>query len=137
MKYTLLILSLLLLVTPLWAADVRVTAAGNTVTLAWDPNTETDLTGYNIYHGSKAGGPYTKVGSVGVMTAPTFVVTEPLNGTYYYVVTAFNTGGAESGYSNEVSKFINVPPANPRNLRIPTPTEIENEPLANLLWRPF
>ena len=117
MKRTLLILCLLLLATPLWATDVRVTAAGNVVTLAWDPNTETDLAGYNVYQGTKTGGPYTKIGSVGVMTAPTFVVTESLNGSYYYVVTAFNTGGAESGYSNEVSTVINVPPAPPRNLR--------------------
>jgi len=87
------------------------------VTLAWDPNSETDLAGYNIYQGSKAGGPYLKIGNVGVMAQPTYTVAGLANGTHYFVVTALNTLGLESGYSNEVSKAVAVPPAPPKNLR--------------------
>jgi hypothetical protein len=87
------------------------------VTLACDPNSETDLAGYNIYQGSKASGPYLKIGNVDVMAQPSYSATGPANGTHYSVMTALNTPGRESGHSNEVSKTVAVPPAPPNNLR--------------------
>jgi hypothetical protein len=70
------------------------------VTLAWDANTETDLAGYKIYYGTASR-------SYGVPVDVKLVTTYSLVGfsgaTYFFAVTAYNTSGAESGYSNEVS----------------------------------
>ena len=82
------------------------------VTLKWDPNTESDLAGYKIYFGQTKGGPYTGAGSPIIIykTATGFVATSPewkvpnlASGTWYFVATAYDTEGLESGYSNEVS----------------------------------
>jgi hypothetical protein len=90
-----------------------------TVKLAWDANTEPDLAGYKVYWGKASGGPYTNspVPTVPVMTNPEYTTPELANGRWYFVVTAYNTGGAESGYSNEVTASINSAPNPPRNLR--------------------
>ncbi len=78
-------------------------AAAADVTLQWDPNTETDLAGYKVYYGTASrtyGAPVT----IGLQT--TYTVTGLTAGTYYFAVTAFNTAGLESGFSNEVSTTI-------------------------------
>jgi hypothetical protein len=109
-KRFLLILWILTMAVPLVA---QVPSATITKTLSWDPNTEADLAGYYVYQGPHTG-PYTKIATVGVMTAPSYVVTLAA-GTYCFVVTAYNTSNAESGPSNEIC----TAPANPRNLRWP------------------
>ena len=73
------------------------------VVLAWDANSETDLAGYKVYYGTVSrtyGSPVT-VGNTTTYTAQNLAP-----GTYYFTVTAYNTAGAESGYSNEVSTTI-------------------------------
>jgi hypothetical protein len=78
MKRLCFLLFCLLITAPLFAtprADVTATVAGNAVVFAWDPNTEPDLAGYNVYQGTHTGGPYTKIGSVGVMATPTYADT--------------------------------------------------------------
>jgi hypothetical protein len=72
--------------------------------LSWDPNTESDLAGYKVYVGtaSQSYGPPTDVGKV-----TSFKVINLLPGkTYYFAVTAYDTSGNESGYSNEGSKAL-------------------------------
>lgn len=83
----------------------------NTATLTWDsPTTNadgtplTDLVGYKIYYGTTSGN-YTEVIAVGNVT--TYKVEGLQPGTYYFALTAYDTSGNESGYSNEVSKTIN------------------------------
>jgi chitinase len=89
-----------------------------TVQLYWDPNTETDLAGYKVYWG-KISGKYdnSPVPTVGVMAQPTFTTPVLGNGTWYFAVTAYNTAGLESGYSNEVLTVISIAPAPPKGLR--------------------
>lgn len=95
-KSTLTILGMILLFmlrTPAMAADAF---------LSWDANTENDLGGYKVYYGTSSGN-YGAPVDVGNQTSFT------VNGlsssqTYYFAVRAYNTSGAESGYSNEVSK---------------------------------
>ena len=82
--------------------------------LSWDPpttNTDgsslTDLAGFKAYYGT-ASGNYGIIIDVGNVF--TYTVTGLSNGTYYFVVTAYDTSGNESGFSNEVSKTISGAP---------------------------
>ena len=73
-------------------------------TLAWDPNTESDLAGYKIHFGT-ASGNYTVHTDVHNVTS--YTVTGLTAGqTYYFAVSAYDASGNESGYSNEVSYSI-------------------------------
>src|SRR2546422_606574 len=74
------------------------------VTLAWDPNTETDLAGYKLYYGPSSGSYQSSV-DVGNLTS--YTLSGLLEGRiYYFAVTAYNLSLGESGFSNEVSKAI-------------------------------
>ena len=82
-------------------------AAG--ISLAWDPNTESNLAGYKVYYGnsprqySRFAGfeEYTLL--AGSVNQPSFTATGLPAGTYYFAVTAYDFSGHESDYSNEVS----------------------------------
>ena len=81
-----------------WAAAV---CADESVTLAWDPNPEPDLGGYIVYYGPRSR-VYTNAINVGNVTTNTVSGLEE-TGTYYFAVTAYNTNGLESDFSDEVS----------------------------------
>jgi hypothetical protein len=90
----------------------RLLAAG-ALKASWNANTEPDLAGYKIYYGLSSGN-YTIAINVGNVTQYTVnQLTEGL--VYYFVVTAYDTAGNESAYSQEVSAQIAVvdrtPPA--------------------------
>ncbi|MFO0754220.1 MAG: fibronectin type III domain-containing protein [Thermodesulfovibrionales bacterium] len=77
-------------------------------TLSWDaPTTNTDgsplndLAGYKVYYGT-APGSYSPPVTVGNVTS--YTISGLSGGTYYFTVTAYDTAGNESSYSNEVSK---------------------------------
>ncbi len=71
------------------------------VTLAWDANSEPDLSGYRLYYGTSPGN-YTTSITLGIVTTYTVTnLTDPV--TYYFALTARDTEGFESGKSNEVS----------------------------------
>ena len=73
---------------------------GEPVTLAWDANTEPDISGYKVYFGIESGN-YTDSIDVGNITTAT--IDSLIEGmTYYFAVTAYNEAGLESDYSNEV-----------------------------------
>jgi hypothetical protein len=77
--------------------------------LVWDaPTTNPDgtplngtLAGYKVYYGT-ASGNYTMVIDAGNVTS--YDVSGLAAGTYYFVVTAYDTVGSESPYSNEVMR---------------------------------
>ena len=87
------------------------------VGLQWNANPETDLEGYRIYYSTTSGAPYEGVGAeegdspIDVKAADVeegdtarFTLTglsDDLD--YYFVLTAYNTSGKESGYSVEVT----------------------------------
>jgi hypothetical protein len=86
------LLSLLLLVTLL--------THGEGVTLAWDPNSESDLEGYRLHYGFRSR-TYVVTTDVGNVTTNTVFL--PFGGeTYFFAVTAYNTNKLESDFSNEV-----------------------------------
>ena len=63
-----------------------------------------DLTGFKVYYGTASGGPYTTTLNVGLVT--TYTVTSLASGTYYFVVTAYDSAGNESVFTTEKSKVI-------------------------------
>jgi hypothetical protein len=73
------------------------------ISLAWDASVSAGVTGYKVYVGSSSG-TYGTPTAIGNNTA--YTVTGLASGTYYFAVTAYDAGGNESGFSNEVSKTI-------------------------------
>lgn len=73
----------------------------NSIKLEWDPNTETNLAGYLVYYGTASGG-YSASNRLGVVTNTT-VAGLAGDRTYYFALTAYDTKGLESDFSNEVS----------------------------------
>ncbi len=71
------------------------------ISLAWDQNTEQDLSGYKIYYGTSSDN-YTFSIDVGKTTSYTLSSLES-GKTYYTSVTAYDTEGYESDFSDEVS----------------------------------
>jgi len=63
----------------------------------------TDLAGYKIYYGPSSGNYSTNI-DVGNVTS--YTVDNLTAGTYYIAITAYNTAGIESTFSNEVSKSL-------------------------------
>ncbi|MFZ5998105.1 MAG: fibronectin type III domain-containing protein, partial [Nitrospirota bacterium] len=90
-------------------------ASAAEIQLAWNPPTTnsdgtpiTDLAGYRIYY-STVSGSYPQYVDVGNRT--TYTITNLAPGTtYYFVATAYNTAGGESGYSNMVAKTTPAAP---------------------------
>jgi PKD repeat protein len=80
-------------------------AQAGQATLAWNPNTESTLGGYQLYYG-QASGNYTASIDVGKQT--NYTLTGLTDGkTYYFAAKAYNIGKTVwSGFSNQVSKTI-------------------------------
>ncbi|HEY6943741.1 MAG TPA: fibronectin type III domain-containing protein [Candidatus Acidoferrum sp.] len=95
---------LALLLCALWACGRGNKA--HSVTLTWEASTSA-VKGYNIYRGTKSGGPYTKINSDPV-PGLTYLDKDVKSGTtYYYVTRAVDANGRESGNSNEI--IVTVP----------------------------
>jgi hypothetical protein len=81
-----------------------VVAFCETVTLAWDANSESDLKGYVLYYGT-ASGNYTSDIDAGNNTQ--YTTPDLQDGvTYYFTVTAYNEADDESDYSAELSHTV-------------------------------
>ena len=98
------------------------------VTFAWDANSNSDgdLAGYRIYQRAPfrayTFGEGNEVGATLVGTETVTIRVE--DGRWYWVATAYDTSGNESGPSNEVTAVIapppdTTPPAAPTGLRPP------------------
>lgn len=75
----------------------------------------TDLAGYRVYYGLVPGNYSTNI-DVGNVLAK--VVVLPFDTLYYFAVTAYDTGGNESAFSNEISKIKFLDPAAPTGLQV-------------------
>jgi fibronectin type 3 domain-containing protein len=78
-------------------------AMASDVSLAWDASTSSGIAGYKVYVGNTSGS-YNSPITIGNQT--TYTVTNLASGTYYFAVTAVDSSGNESGYSNEVSTTV-------------------------------
>ncbi len=87
--------------------------------LTWDANTESDLAGYKVYQGI-ASGSYGVGQSIGNTATHSATLTIPCGEdvTFFFAVTALDTSGNESGFSNEVAKTFNALPCAPQNFSI-------------------
>jgi hypothetical protein len=101
----------LFLVTGFLPILVAVATAGS-VALSWDPNSEPDLAGDRIHYGTAAA-PFNKL--VDVQATGATISNLAKGVTYTFAVTAYNTAGNESGYSEPVSYTMGssrvIPPA--------------------------
>jgi len=85
------------------------TSAQHSVALSWNTSTSSNVAGYNVYRGTVSGGPYTRINSA-LDTTPFSTDTTAQSGqTYYYVTTAVDSSGMESGYSNQVQAVVPYP----------------------------
>ena len=77
-------------------------------TLSWTASTSV-VTGYNVYRGTISGGPYTQL-NTSLASMVSYIDPTVLAGqTYFYIVTAVDSSGIESLFSNEVSATIPTP----------------------------
>ncbi|MFN3763167.1 MAG: Ig-like domain-containing protein, partial [Anaerolineae bacterium] len=80
-------------------SPLTATEGAGQVVLTWPP--VTDAVTYNIYRSLLSGGGYARIAAV---SDPVYTDTAVVNGTtYYYVVTAVDAAGNESGYSDEAA----------------------------------
>ncbi len=105
--------------------------AGTSVTFEWDANTETDLAGYRLYQSTTVGvytfGSGNEAAEILVGTETVMLENIP-SGTYFWVVTAYDTEGNESLPSNEVTVTLDsTSPSAPNNLRITIKVIVEVE----------
>lgn len=92
--------------------SLAATPGNNQVGLTWSASS--GATSYNVKRSTTSGGPYSTIGSP---TATSFTDTTAVNGTtYFYVVSAVNSGG-ESANSTQVSATPTLPvPSTPTGL---------------------
>jgi hypothetical protein len=84
-------------------------ASSHVVSINWAASASSNIAGYNIRRSTISGGPYTLVNAA-LITSLTFddVSIQP-GQPYYYVVTAVDNSGNESGYSAESTVTVPSP----------------------------
>lgn len=100
----------------LWGVSARANTAqavetiqvNHTVSTTWKASTTTGVTGYNLYRGTKTGGPYTLLAGMPVNALDFLDETDAAGNVYFYVVTA-TIGTVESLFSNEATISIPTP----------------------------
>lgn len=83
--------------------------SAHSVALKWNASTSNNVVGYNIYRGKQSGGPYAQINTALDTGLQDTDYNVQAGYTYYYVVTAVNTSGAESAYSNQVKAVVPYP----------------------------
>jgi hypothetical protein len=72
------------------------------VTLKWEPNSEPDLSHYIVYWGVEPGVYTNNSGNIGLVTEYKTIIPDG-DQVYFFAVTAVDTAGLESDFSNEVN----------------------------------
>lgn len=82
--------------------------AGESVTLSWDSNPETDIAGYRVCYGQYSGILDETADTGGTVTEMSISGLIP-GETYYFAVLAYNQQGIEGPLSNEISYTVPLP----------------------------
>jgi hypothetical protein len=79
------------------------------IELSWDASTTPDVE-YNVYRGTTSGGPYTLLNAdpIDALTYDNFFEIDR-GDMFFYVITAVNTAGVQSQYSNQVQVVVPSP----------------------------
>jgi len=86
------------------------TAMAETVSLQWDPNTDANLAGYKVYYSAEPS-PLESAVPIDVSTQTVATIAGLDSGqSYKFAVTAYDTAGTESSFSNIVTLAEQVPP---------------------------
>jgi hypothetical protein len=106
-------------------------ARAGQITLAWDPNTESDLAGYRVHYGT-ASGSYSTTVDVDKSNTTCTITNLTAGQTYYFAASAYNAAGDSSGYSNEVTTVVDSPNLAPAVPAVPAgaATGVVNRSLA-------
>jgi hypothetical protein len=83
-------------------------AAPHSVSLSWLASSSSSISYYNVYRGTVSGGPYSLLKN-GVSSTSYTDSNVQSGSTYYYVTTAVDSTGTESGYSDEAQALIPMP----------------------------
>ncbi len=75
------------------------------IRLAWNPNPQPYFAGYRLYTGVKS---HQYAVAIDVGTSTSYTVTGLGKGIHYFAVTAYDTQGNQSGYSNEIFVAIDA-----------------------------
>jgi hypothetical protein len=98
------LLGVMLILTSVLAVSQFPTFAAGSVTLTWNPSTDSNVTGYRIYNGV-ASRNYTNIVDTGDATSVT--VSNLAEGTtHFFAATAYNILGMESEFSDEISYTV-------------------------------
>jgi outer membrane biosynthesis protein TonB len=106
-------------VASLLAASLASAHAAQSVALAWNPDSDPSIVGYNVNYGTSSG-VYSQSLNAGNSTSLTVPGLNP-GQTYYFVVTAHNASSQNSVASNQVS-FTPTPSPTPLPTPLPAPT---------------
>lgn len=108
-------------------------------TLEWDANSETNLSGYKVYHGQLSRYSSMVRGynlSTNSTTNTTFAITNLVNGANWFAVTAFDTDGLESDYSDELFLVWTNRPAKVQGVRFAPRLNAQSAPTPTGPWSP-
>ncbi len=95
----------------LWPKDKK-TIPDKRIILTWRRNPEPDLAGYNIY---RSPNPFEDnidvvcIGTVSKSPEPSFMDTIPMNGYNFYGISAYDSAGQESRYSDQLCYYVPSP----------------------------
>jgi VCBS repeat protein len=110
-------------------------AGASSVTLAWDPNSESQVAGYNVYRSNQSGSfPSTPLNGTLVRTT-SFTDSTALDGTYYYVARAVSTDGKESASSNQVQVTVSAAGSSGSGTSAVRRGDFNGDGNADILWR--
>lgn len=76
------------------------------VTLRWDSSTDPELAGYKIYKSLSSGSYGPAIATLPASVTTYHVTGLATGGTYFFVVSAYDSAGSESLHSNEVARTI-------------------------------
>jgi len=91
------------------SANATITVvAPHSVALSWSPSSSSGIASYKVYRGTVTGGPYSLLTSG--LSSTTYTDSNVQSGSiFYYVTTAVDSSGQESGYSGEAKAVIPMP----------------------------